>query len=124
LKEEQTIDRQTKKAEKKLKKTLRKEGKLRENIQNEMLQELFTKYSKLINDELIALKGIMDEQNKEDQSKQMAKENAKKIKADEKLQKTVLKEKERGEKKAARETKRAEKMANKKPRKTKKISIE
>jgi len=132
LKEERAIDRQTKKAEKKLKKTLRKEGKLRENIQNEMLQELFTKYSKLINDELIALKGIMDEQNKEHQAKQMAKENAKKIKADEKLQKAAMREKERGEKKlakeaakkAARETKRAEKMANKKPRKTKKISIE
>jgi hypothetical protein len=123
LKEERAIDRQTKKAEKKLKKTLRKEGKLRENIQNEMLQELFTKYSKLINDELIALKGIMDE-NKEHQAKQMAKENAKKIKADEKLQKAALKQIERAEKKAARETKRAEKMANKKPRKTKKISIE
>lgn len=97
-----------------------------------MLQELFTKYSKIINDELIALKGIMDEQNKEHQAKQLAKENAKKMKADEKLQKAALKERERVEKKmakeaakiAARETKRAEKMANKKPRKTKKISIE
>jgi hypothetical protein len=128
LKEERAIDRQTKKAEKKLKKTLRKEGKLRENIQNEMLQELFTKYSKIINDELISLKGIMEEQNKEHQAKQLAKENSKKIKSDEKLQKSALRERERVEKKrakeAARETKRAEKMANKKPRKTKKISSE
>jgi hypothetical protein len=144
LKDELAIERQTKTAEKKLKKTLRKEGKLRENIQNEMLQELFMKYSKIINDELLSLKDVMESENMQNQMKQQAKEEKRlekvalkekerfekaALKEKERFEKAALKEKERFEKKktkeaikiALRETKRAEKLANKKPKnKTKK----
>ena len=144
LNEEKAMERETKRAEKKLKKTLRKEGKLRENIENEMLQELFTKYSKIINDELIDLKEIIENDNaaklekenaknaakleKENVKKatKLEKENAKVERQKEKVrlanEKAYLREREKLAKKMAKETKKAERLANKKSRKTKKIS--
>ncbi len=150
LNEEKAIERETKRAEKKLKKTLRKEGKLRENIENEMLQELFTKYSKIINDELIGLKEIIENDNaaklekenakraakleKENAKKaaKVEKENAKKAAKVEKENAKLERQKEkirlanekaylREREKLAKETKKAERLANKKSRKTKKI---
>ena len=144
LNEEKAMERETKRAEKKLKKTLRKEGKLRENIENEMLQELFTKYSKIINDELIDLKEIIENDNaaklekenaknaakleKENVKKatKLEKENAKVERQKEKVrlanEKAYLREREKLAKKMAKETKKAERLASKKSRKTKKIS--
>jgi hypothetical protein len=144
LNEEKAMERETKRAEKKLKKTLRKEGKLRENIENEMLQELFTKYSKIINDELIDLKEMIENDNAAKLEKENAKkavkvekentkkavkverENAKVEKQKEKVrlanEKAYLREREKMAKKLAKETKKAERLANKNSRKTKKIS--
>jgi len=127
LKEENQYERENKKAEKQVRKTLRKQG-IIQNIENEMLQELFNKYSAIINEELKRLKDSMETDEREQQMKLQQKEDKKRLKEDEKKTKAAAKEQERLAKKAEkereksakkaererlRETKRAEKMAKK-----------
>ena len=127
LKEENQYERENKKAEKQVRKTLRKQG-IIQNIENEMLQELFNKYSAIINEELKRLKESMEEDERKEQMKLQQKEDKKKAKEDEKKNKAAAKEQERltkrvekerekaakkAERKRLRETKRAEKMEKK-----------
>jgi hypothetical protein len=127
LKEERYYERENKKAEKQVRKTLRKQG-IIQNIENEMLQELFNKYSAIINEELKRLKESMEEDEREEQMKLQQKEDKKKAKEEEKKTKAAAKEQERlakraekerekaakkAERERLRETKRAEKMAKK-----------
>ena len=127
LKEENQYERENKKAEKQIRKTLRKQG-IIQNIENEMLQELFNKYSAIINEELKRLKESMEEDEREEQMKLQQKEDKKKAKEDEKKNKAAAKEQERltkrvekerekaakkAERERLRETKRAEKMEKK-----------
>ena len=127
LNEEKHYERENKKAEKQVRKTLRKQG-IIQNIENEMLQELFNKYSSIINEELKRLKEAMEEDAQENQMKLQQKEEKKRLKEEEKkikaavkeqdrLAKRVEKEREKAAKKAERErlreTKRAEKLAKK-----------
>ena len=123
LKEERYYERENKKAEKQVRKTLRKQG-IIQNIENEMLQELFNKYSSIIHEELKRLRDAMEEDEREEQmklqqkeDKKKAKEEEKKTKEQERLAKRAEKEREKAAKKAERErlreTKRAEKMAKK-----------
>ena len=127
LKEENQYERENKKAEKQVRKTLRKQG-IIQNIENEMLQELFNKYSAIINEELKRLRDTMEEDERAKQMKLQQKENNKKAKEEEKKNKAAAKEQERLAKKAEkerekaakkaererlRETKRAEKMVKK-----------
>jgi hypothetical protein len=127
LNEEKHYERENKKAEKQVRKTLRKQG-IIQNIENEMLQELFNKYSSIINEELKRLKDAMEEDARENQMKLQQKQEKKRLKEEEKrikaatkeqdrLAKRVEKEREKAAKKAERErlreTKRAEKLAKK-----------
>ena len=127
LKEENQYERENKKAEKQIRKTLRKQG-IIQNIENEMLQELFNKYSAIINEELKHLKESMEADERKEQMKLQEKENKKKAKEKEmktkaaakeqqRLTKRVEKEREKAIKKAQRErlreTKRAEKLEKK-----------
>ena len=127
LNEEKKYEKENKKAEKQVRKTLRKQG-IIQNIENEMLQDLFNKYSAIINEELKRLKDSMEADAHEEQKKIQQKEEKKRLKEDEKKTKAAAKEQERLAKKAEkerekaakkaererlRETKRAEKMAKK-----------
>jgi hypothetical protein len=127
LKEERYYERENKKAEKQVRKTLRKQG-IIQNIENEMLQELFNKYSSIINEELKRLRDAMEEDEREEQMKLQQKEDKKKAKEEEKKNKAAAKEQERlakraekerekaaikAERERLRETKRAEKVAKK-----------
>ena len=143
LKEETQYERENKKAEKQVRKTLRKQG-IIQNIENEMLQELFNKYSAIINEELKRLKDSMEADEREEQIRFQQKEEKKRLKEDEKKTKEqerlakraekereknvkkMEKEREKAAKKAERErlreTKRAEKMEKKKNKTIKKKS--
>uniref|UniRef100_A0A6C0ERC0 Helicase ATP-binding domain-containing protein n=1 Tax=viral metagenome TaxID=1070528 RepID=A0A6C0ERC0_9ZZZZ len=127
LKEENQYERENKKAEKQVRKTLRKQG-IIQNIENEMLQELFNKYSAIINEELKRLKDSMETDEREQQMKLQQKKDKKRLKEDEKNIKAAAKEQERlakraekerekaakkAERERLRETKRAEKMVKK-----------
>ena len=127
LNEEKQYERENKKAEKQVRKTLRKQG-IIQNIEDEMLKELFNKYSAIINEELKRLKESMEEDEREAQIKLQQKEDKKRLKEEEKKMKVAAKEQERmakkmekerekaakkAEREKLRETKRAEKMAKK-----------
>jgi len=134
LNEERHYERENKKAEKQVRKTLRKQG-IIQNIENEMLQELFNKYSSIINEELKRLKDSMEADERQEQIRFQQKEEKKRLKEDEKKTKEqerlakraenereknvkkMEKEREKAAKKAERErlreTKRAEKMEKK-----------
>jgi hypothetical protein len=116
LNEEEYYEKENKKAEKQIRKTMRKQG-IIENIENEMLQELFIKYSSIINEELKNLKESMEQDEHEEQLKLQQKEEKKRVKEEEKKINAAAKEHEKAAKKAERErlreTKRAEKLAKK-----------
>ena len=110
LKEERYYERENKKAEKQVRKTLRKQG-IIQNIENEMLQELFNKYSAIINEELRRLKDSMEADEREEQIKLQQKEDKKKAKEEEKKNKAAAKEQERLAKKTEKEREKAVKKA-------------
>jgi hypothetical protein len=110
LKEENQYERENKKAEKQVRKTLRKQG-IIQNIENEMLQELFNKYSAIINEELKRLKDSMEADEREEQIKLQQKEEKKRLKEDEKKNKAAAKEQERLTKRAEKEREKAAKKA-------------
>ena len=110
LKEENQYERENKKAEKQVRKTLRKQG-IIQNIENEMLQELFNKYSAIINEELRRLKDSMEEDERHEQMRLQQKEDKKRLKEDEKKNKAAAKEQERLAKKTEKEREKAAKKA-------------
>jgi hypothetical protein len=110
LKEENQYERENKKAEKQVRKTLRKQG-IIQNIENEMLQELFNKYSSIINEELKRLRDTMEQNEREEQMKLQQKEDKKKAKEEEKKNKAAAKEQERLAKRAEKEREKADKKA-------------
>jgi hypothetical protein len=110
LNEEKKYEKENKKAEKQVRKTLRKQG-IIQNIENEMLQELFNKYSAIINEELNRLKNSMEADAREEQKKIQQKEEKKRLKEDEKKTKAAAKEQERLAKKAEKEREKAAKKA-------------
>jgi hypothetical protein len=110
LKEENQYERENKKAEKQVRKTLRKQG-IIQNIENEMLQELFNKYSAIINEELRRLKDSMEEDERHEQMRLQQKEDKKRLKEDEKKNKAAAKEQERLTKRAEKEREKAAKKA-------------
>jgi hypothetical protein len=110
LNEEKKYEKENKKAEKQVRKTLRKQG-IIQNIENEMLQDLFNKYSAIINEELKRLKDSMEADAHEEQKKIQQKEEKKRLKEDEKKTKAAAKEQERLAKKAEKEREKAAKKA-------------
>lgn len=110
LNEERYYERENKKAEKQVRKTLRKQG-IIQNIENEMLQELFNKYSSIINEELKRLRDTMEKDEREEKMKLQQKEDKKKAKEEEKNNKAAAKEQERLTKKAEKEREKADKKA-------------
>jgi hypothetical protein len=110
LKEENQYERENKKAEKQVRKTLRKQG-IIQNIENEMLQELFNKYSSIINEELRRLKDSMEADERHEQMRLQQKEDKKRLKEDEKKNKAAAKEQERLTKKTEKEREKAAKKA-------------
>ena len=110
LKEENQYERENKKAEKQVRKTLRKQG-IIQNIENEMLQELFNKYSAIINEELKRLKDSMEADERGEQMRLQQKEDKKRLKEDEKKNKAAAKEQERLTKRAEKEREKAAKKA-------------
>ena len=110
LKEERHYEKENKKAEKQVRKTLRKQGTI-QNIENEMLKELFNKYSAIINEELKRLRESMEEDERETVLKLQQKEEKKRLKEEEKKNKAAAKELERMAKKAEKEREKANKKA-------------
>jgi hypothetical protein len=132
LTEIQRAEKETAKAEKNLRKTQRKQGVLIEKIENELIQDLVAKYSKLIDDDLESMREdlVYVENEKRakaaakeaaKQQKEAAKEEAKKQKVAAKQQKAVaLKEKTRIKQAVALEKSVAAKEAALEKRETKK----
>jgi len=116
-----------KREEKKLRKTMRKEGLVKEEINHEFLQGLVEKYQDKISKDLgyVGEQVVQKEQAKEDERarKQQAKEDEKtrkqKEKADEKARKVEEKERARQTKKAEAERLRKEKADARKTKKNK-----
>jgi hypothetical protein len=100
LTEIQRAEKETAKAEKNLRKTQRKQGVLIEKIENELIQDLVAKYSKLIEDDLESMKEDLVYVENEKRAKAAAKEEAKKQK--EAAKNATKKEKEETAKQKAR----------------------
>ena len=97
-------EREAKKDEKDLRKTLRKEGQYREEIKNDIIKELVSKYQEKILNELVDLdQAKLFEEEEKERKKEEKREQKEKIKTDKKeLNKTIKKreprENEKGEK--------------------------
>jgi hypothetical protein len=100
LTEIQRAEKETAKAEKNLRKTQRKQGVLIEKIENELIQDLVAKYSKLIDDDLESMKEDLVYVENEKRAKAAAKEAAKQQK--EAAKEGAKKEKEEAAKQKAR----------------------
>jgi hypothetical protein len=104
LSEIHRAEKETAKAEKKLRKTQRMQGVLIEKIENELIQDLVTKYSKLIDDDLESMREDLDYAENEKRAKAAEKEATNKEKEHAKKQKELSKL-------AAKQQKEAEKDA-------------
>ena len=107
-------ENQSLKEQKKLRKTMRKEGTLQEEIKHDLLKDIVGKYQAKIMDDLVD----MDEEVFE---KENAKEERKQAKMEEKQRKQQEKEKEMRRKTLDKERARQEKQRDKKTRKLEKV---
>jgi len=124
IKVEKKAERTNKRAEIKLKRTMRKQGELREDINDEMLKVLITKYSKIIDEdiskvssELAAMEREKEEKRAQTEAKKEEKKAEKAVKAEEtrkiKEAKAIEGEQKKQLKKAAAEEARATKKMRK-----------
>lgn len=130
LKDEAKVAKQVQKEEKALRKTQRKQGVFIKEFESELLKDLVTKYSKLIDDELDGLKEEMAQQEQEKAAKQEAKAAKKAEKAEMRVAKQEEKKRHREtqkiqkamEKQNARAAKQQEKLAQREHARTQKLA--
>jgi hypothetical protein len=139
IRETKKVERDTERVEKKLRKTLRKQGELKEEIKNELLKDLVHKYSETMDSDLQGVYSKMEEKEeirrqkeqvalekaklKEEKAKailRIKEEKAKAKEEKEKLKKEKAKEKEEKAKAKEQTRKEKEKAKEEKHRKTQK----
>jgi hypothetical protein len=124
IKAEKKVEKANKRAEIKLKRTMRKQGELREDINDEMLKALITKYSKIIDEdiskvssELAAMEREKEEKRAEAAAKKEEKAAEKAVKAEETRKRKEAKAIETQQKKELKKAAAEEARATKKMRK-------
>ena len=101
LSEIQRVEKETARTEKNMRKTQRKQGILIEKIENELIQDLVNKYSKIIDDDLESMTEDLVYVENEKRAKAAAKDAALREKEEAKKQKEIAKEEEKKQKEAA-----------------------